>query len=81
MICQGMYVVLAICLVVAVVVKVSALSFALPQRHSSALGIQWPPPAFCYRMNSTFRQPNVTTALLVSCSASNKLLAYFPLLQ
>uniref|UniRef100_A0A2P2KGZ8 Uncharacterized protein LOC105129087 n=1 Tax=Rhizophora mucronata TaxID=61149 RepID=A0A2P2KGZ8_RHIMU len=50
MICQGMYVVLAICLVVAVVVKVSALSFALPQRCgvlSSAPTVTFVVPLHC----------------------------------
>ncbi|KAJ4837066.1 hypothetical protein Tsubulata_008429 [Turnera subulata] len=72
MTCQGIHVVLVICLVVADVVKVSALNFALLQRYFAALEIQWPPLAFCCKMNLTSRRLGVIIASLVSCSASNK---------
>lgn len=72
MTCQGIHAVLVICPVVAGVGKADALNSAFALRFSSALAIQWPLHAFCCKMNSIFRQHSVITALLVSCSASNK---------
>lgn len=81
MICQGTPAVLGICPVVVGVEKVGAQNFALPPRFSYALETLLRQPGFCCKTSLTYRQHNVIIALLVSCSAFNKLPAYFPLLQ
>lgn len=75
MTCQGIRAVLAICHVVASVAKADAQSSVLQLRCFCALVIQLLQPASCFKTNSTYRQPSVITASLVSCSVFNKLLA------
>ncbi|KAL9241072.1 hypothetical protein vseg_015224 [Gypsophila vaccaria] len=81
MTCQDICAVEVICLAVVGVVRVDVLNFALLLRLSAASQILWPPHVLCCRMSSTFRQHRVTTASLVSCSASTKLHVYFLLLH
>ncbi|EMS51075.1 hypothetical protein TRIUR3_25674 [Triticum urartu] len=64
MTCQGIRAVLAICHVVASVVKANAQNSVLQLRCFCALVIQLLQPASCFKTNSTYRQPSVITASL-----------------
>lgn len=62
MICQGIHVVEAICLVVADVEKVIAPSCVFVQRSFFALLIQLPQRVLCCKTSSIFRQQNAIIA-------------------
>ena len=79
MTCQGTHAVVAICLAVVDVEKVSAQNFVFAPRFSFALEIQLHQHASCCKMSSTYKPPSVITALLDSCFASNSWPVYFPL--